>query len=409
MGLYVNTNVSALNAQRQLFNSSNAQSKALERLSSGFRINGASDDAAGLQISDRMTSQISGLNQAVRNANDGISLTQTAEGALEETTTNLQRIRQLAVQAKNGINRTEDNDALQQETDELLNEINRIANTTSFAGSNLLKGDFSASFMVGANAGQTINVGLTQFSGVGFGVSGLGISGLNLLTGASGSSGSNQIDSSTITGASTINANATYFNISDSDIGAGQSAEPGTYNYAVSSDGGATYQEITVEIVDGDSDATVRNFQDAFAGAGITTTVNVVSPTRSDGINGSTEFLIVDRSDNPGAGFGGSYDAPDVAANSGDTNSAISLIDGAISRIGQVRADLGSLQNRFQSTIRNLSNIVENVTSARSRIRDADFAAETAGLTKSQIMQQASITILSQANQRPQAALSLLG
>jgi flagellin len=275
MSLYVNTNVSALNAQRQLFDVSNKLSTSFERLSSGFRINGASDDAAGLQISDRMTSQIQGLNQAVRNANDAISLTQTAEGALSEVTTSLQRIRQLAVQSQNGINSSADRVALQKEVSALKTEMSRIATDTQFGGVDLLSGTYSAKFLVGANGGQTISVNLSRAGG-GYGTSGLSLS-----------------------------------------------------NLSVSSVAGAS--------------------------------------------------------------------------------AALTSIDSAISTIGGARADLGALQNRFQSTIRNLSSISENVSAARSRIRDTDFASETAELTRNQIIQQASVSVLSQANQRPQTALSLLG
>lgn len=281
MSLFVNTNVSSLNAQRQLFNTGNNLDTAFERLSSGFRINSAADDAAGLQITDRMTSQIQGLNQAVRNANDGISLAQTAEGAMAETTTALQRIRTLAIQSQNGINSSADRLALQKEVSALRTEISRIATTTQFAGVNVLTGSFSARFLVGANAGQTISVNLSSQALTRAGVNGFSATGLGI------------------------------------------------------------------------------------------TTDDVLTETNASGL--------------------------------------LSSVDSAISAIGGIRADLGALQNRFQSTIRNLSNISENVSAARSRIKDTDFATETAELTRNQILQQASTTILSQANQRPQAALSLLG
>ncbi|AFV84543.1 flagellin [Alteromonas mediterranea] len=274
MSLFVNTNVSSLNAQRQVFNVSNSLSTSFERLSSGFRINGASDDAAGLQITERMTSQIQGLDQAARNANDAISLTQTAEGALDESTTALQRIRTLAIQAQNGINSAEDRAALSSEITALKQEVSRIASYTEFAGLSILKGNFSAQFLVGANQGQTV----------------------------------------------------------------------------------------TVEIGD-----TANSF--GAAGLGVTGTVDT----------------------------------------DGNADTLLGQVDDALSKIGTVRSDLGALQNRFQSTIRNLSNISENVSAARSQIRDTDFATETASLTRNQIMQQASTTVLAQANQRPQAALSLLG
>ncbi|MBU3002111.1 flagellin [Paraglaciecola arctica] len=274
MSLFVSTNVSSLNATRQLFTSNNNLSTAFERLSSGFRINGAKDDAAGLQISNRLTTQVLGLDQAVRNANDAISLSQTIEGALAETTTALQRIRVLAVQSQNGINSSADRVALQKEVTALKNEMSRIASTTQFGGVNVLNGAFSSSFLVGANAGQTISVNVERSGG--FGASGLFVADTSVLTEAQ--------------------ASATMTSISE----------------------------------------------------------------------------------------------------------AISIVDAK-------RADLGALQNRFQSTIRNLSNISENVSAARSRIRDTDFAVETAELTRWQIIQQASVTVLGQANQRPQSALQLLG
>lgn len=274
MGLFVNTNVSSLNAQRQLFNSGTSLNTSFERLSSGFRINSAADDAAGLQISDRLTSQVQGLNQAVRNSNDAISLSQTAEGALQEVTQSLQRVRQLAVQSQSGINSSADRTALQSEVAALKQEISRISQNTQFAGNDILNGTFSAAFLVGANSGQSISINLSRTGG--FGASGLGLANTSVAT-------------------------------------------------------------------------------------------------------------------------------------TGEASAAITAIDNAISTIGSARADLGALQNRFQSTIRNLSNVAENLSGARSRIRDTDFATETAELTRNQIIQQASISVLSQANQRPQSALSLLG
>ena len=273
MSLFVNTNVSSLNATRQLFTSNNNLNTAFERLSSGLRINSAKDDAAGLQISNRLSTQILGLNQAVRNANDGISVSQTIEGALAETTSALQRIRVLAVQSQNGINSPADRVALQKEVTALKDEMSRIASTSQFGGVNVLDGLFSSSFLVGANAGQTISINVERSGG--FGASGLNVANTSVLTEAQAS-------------------------------------------------------------------ATL------------------------------------------------------IAA-----SQAISIVDAQ-------RADLGAIQNRFQSTIRNLSNISENVSAARSRIRDTDFAVETANLTRFQIIQQASITVLGQANQRPQAALQLL-
>jgi flagellin len=274
MSIYVNTNVSSLNAQRQLFSSSLGLNTAFERLSSGMRINSAKDDAAGLQIVDRMTSQIQGLDQAIRNANDGISLAQVAEGAMTEITNSLQRIRVLSIQSQNGINSTTERNALDLEAQALIEEISRIAATSEFAGVNILRGGFSSAFLVGAAAGQTISINLSRTDGYG----------------SEGLLGSGLISLTTVAGAA----------------------------------------------------------------------------------------------------------------------SALAVIDGAISAVNSTRAELGAIQNRFESTIRNLANISENVSAARSRIRDTDFAAETASLTQWQIIQQASTSILAQANQRPQAALQLL-
>ena len=293
MALYVNTNVSSLNAQRQLAGSSRDLDVAFQRLSSGKRINSAADDAAGLQISDRLTSQINGLNQSVRNANDGISLAQTAEGALDETTNMLQRMRTLSIQSANGSNSEKDRVALQQEMSQLAKEINRIADTTTFGGTNLLDGTYQGIFQVGADANQTISFTM-EFGGR-----------------------NNSIDYQTNNG----------FTMS-----------------GLSNQASSQVSEIS---------------------ASVSTMVNA--------------------------------------------QSMIAIVDSMISAVDFKRAELGAIQNRFSSTITNLSNISENVSAARARVRDADFAQETANLTSTQILQQASSTILAQANQRPQTALSLLG
>ena len=283
MSLVINTNVASLNAQRNLNSSQSALHKSMQRLSSGLRINSAKDDAAGLAISDRMTSQIRGLNQAVRNANDGISMAQTAEGALQETGNLLQRMRELAVQAANDTNTDDDRASLDAEFKQLQAEIDRIATTTSFNNQTLLSGKFSndggtgapAVFHIGANASQTISLEIGAAT-----------------TGALGS---------------------------------------GTHVSALS-----------------------------------------------------------------------------LAARS-DANSSISILDAAISDVDSLRGNLGAVMNRLESTISNLSNVAENITASRSRIVDADIAQETSAMTKNNILQQAGVSVLAQANQAPQLALSLLG
>ena len=304
MSMYINTNVSSLNAQRNMSTTSKSLDTSYTRLASGLRINSAKDDAAGLQISNRLTSQINGLDQGNRNANDGISLSQTAEGAMDEVTSMLQRMRTLAQQSSNGTNNSSDRSALQQEYSQLSKEIDRVAKDTTFGGKNVLNGDSANTFafQVGADAGQTIAIKLSSFS---FGVAG--------------------IAGQTTTGAKTATWNSA------------------TSSYTITSGGALTWSSI-----------------------------NSISTADK---------------------------AQTVLAN----------IDSMIKTVDSKRAELGAVQNRLDSTVRNQSNISENVSAARSRIRDADFATETANMTKQNILQQAASSVLAQANQRPQSALSLLG
>jgi flagellin len=272
MAITINTNVASLNAQRNLNTSQSSLNTSMQRLSSGLRINSAKDDAAGLGISDRMTSQIRGLNQAVRNANDGISLAQTAEGALQESTNILQRMRELAVQSANDTNSEEDRTSLNEEMSQLIDELDRIADTTTFNGRGLLNGSVAgALFQVGADAGQQISMSIAS------------------------------------------------------------------------------------------ADATAL------------------------GVNAET------------------------VSTQAAADSAITVIDSAIGTIDTIRGELGAIQNRFESTIANLSNVSENMSAARSRILDADIAQETSNMTTQNILQQAGVSVLAQANQSPQLALSLLG
>lgn len=306
MAMYINTNVSSLNAQRNLLNSGKSLDTSYTRLASGLRINSAKDDAAGLQISNRLTSQINGLDQGNRNANDGISMAQTGEGAMDEVTSMLQRMRTLAQQSANGSNSTDDRGALQKEMNQLGAEIDRISNDTTFAGTKLLDGNYKGSFQVGAYANQTIGFDLT-----------------NAGTGA-------------------------------------------TKGFSIKGIAGTAGKFVT--------------------GTGSTATSTAVSSIFK----------------------GGSAGAIDITKQSTAQN-VLASVDKMIGVVDSKRAELGAVQNRLDSTIRNQSNISENVSAARSRIRDADFATETANMTKQNILQQAASSVLAQANQRPQAALSLLG
>ena len=348
MALYVNTNISSKNAQRMLANSTNSLDTSYKRLASGLRINSAKDDAAGLQISNRLTSQINGLEQGNRNAQDGISYAQTAEGAMDEMTTMFQRIRTLALQSANGTNSAKDRQALQEEVTQLCSEIDRIAKDTTFGGEKILNGEAVAandlsitdataaakgtkaiSFQVGADANQTIGIKLS-------------------MTGDA-------------TDANTTAATQVGFNMNGFTL-----ALKG--DIKITPAGGGT-------------------------AAGIVDTNIVAEGTE----NNTTGFIK-----------SGDSITFDISTAEGAQN-VLANIDLYIAAVDSKRAELGAVQNRLESTIRNQSNVAENVSDARSRIRDTDFATETANMTQTSIIQQASQSILSQANQRPQLALSLLG
>ena len=335
MALYVNTNVSSINAQRKLANSTLALNTSYQRLSSGLRINSSKDDAAGLQISDRLTAQINGLNQGNRNANDGIALAQTIEGALDETTNMLQRIRTLAVQAANGTNTAKDRQALQEEVKALSHEISRIAKKTTFAGAQVLDGG-------GAN---TLMREVAQAGGGG---------------------------------------------------GGGQAAKKYEYFFQV---GANAKDEITLQCGSFTMKGIMSMVNDGIANANqkLQFKENAADAAGNNGFG-----LISTKADTPSLAYW-AVSTPEVA------QKTLQYIDLFIETVDSKRAALGAIQNRMESTIRNQSSISENESDARSRIRDTDFASETAALTQNQIIQQASQTILTQANQRPTVALNLLG
>ncbi|HJY38321.1 MAG TPA: flagellin [Steroidobacteraceae bacterium] len=382
----INTNVMSLNAQRNLSTSGGALATALQRLSSGLRINSAKDDAAGLAIAERFTTQIRGLNQAARNANDGISLAQTGEGALAEITNNLQRIRELAVQAANSTNSASDREALNQEVEQRLAEIQRVASQTSFNGQKILDGSFgTAAFQVGANAGETISIGLNT----------------SMKKDAIG-----QVAKATGT-----------VDVTDPD------GDPDTDD-AVSADAPLSVADDDFTIAVGDGDAvqltgdyeSVQDLVDAInskvsgASAWIDSDNHVV-------IASSEDLTIVTANDAATllAGVADATVAADTdfltaisVESAGDANDAIVRVDSALTSVSALRSTLGAIQNRFESTITNLTTAAENLTASRSRIQDADFAQETAALTRAQILQQAGTAILAQANAVPQNVLSLL-
>jgi len=478
MALSVNTNVASLNGQRNLSKSSMALETSMQRLSSGLRINSAKDDAAGLQIANRLTSQINGLNVAQRNANDGISMAQTAEGAMQESANILQRMRDLSLQAANGSNSSDDRAALQKEVSALQQELTRIAETTKFGGTSLLDGTFGTKqFQVGANANETINVSLGNMAADAIGaheikgpatstVSSLGdVQTVSLANNHNTTADTLNINGSSITvaggsGAATIadsiNAagngvtaeakiDTTIAGITSASTGVIEIKKGGTAvdTYDLSTYGGdmerlakdmqqdgynAVYDATTgisfeAEDIDGIDVTGTDTSGFTIGGTAITTAASAfsmsaelnLSSADKIGISGNTADELFGTGTATIASTGGtsaltSVEPIDISgATSDGAQDAIKAIDAALAQIDEQRADLGAVQNRFGHTISNLANVAENVSASRSRIQDTDYALETAQLTRNQIMQQAGTSILSQANQLPQAAISLLG
>lgn len=541
----INTNVLSLNAQRNLSNSQNSLATSLQRLSSGLRINSAKDDAAGLAISNRFSTQVRGLNVAVRNANDGISLAQTTEGALSEVTTNLQRIRDLAVQAANDTNSQSDRQSLQNEVDQLVSEIQRISESTEFNGKNILDGSAGTlNFQIGANANQTVGInavdarvtrlgsqaGALQTTGIRVsadeGAADAGTQGIQeqaaglFDTAVAGDGTNDDIRISTDTIAAVNIADAKYggtisstttadlTNLSSANHGGGLAKDIAARINAIAASGDLAGVSASATTSFRSSDLNAADYSGTAVAAAGSRTVAAGSLTNgqlqingvdvgpvsfqandadgslTDAINSKSDQtgvtasidngeLVLTASDGRdivltvneagaenlfGAGAAGSFDAgfadlrvtgvlkvsaedtiTVASAGTGDlsdgglntlaennvqgtgtiaslditsvagANSALGAIDSALQQVDGFRSELGAVQNRLESTIRNLSNVSENLSAANSRVLDADFAAETANLTKAQILQQAGVSVLSQANALPQQVLSLLG
>lgn len=391
MALTVNTNIASLNTQRNLNTSSKALDTSLQRLSTGSRINSAKDDAAGLQIANRLTSQINGLNVAVKNSNDGISMSQTAEGALQQSTSILQRMRDLSLQAANGSNSDSERTALNSEVTELKKELDRISNTTTFGGKKLLDGSFeTTTFQVGSAANETISVKIDEMSTD-------SLKGEFYESTATASTGT-ATASGSVSVAMTVNGSATTVkaNIKVGATGAEVTQAIATaINDANKGIGAFVQDDGSLKII---SQKNTAGDDNALSALDITGTV--------DGITLSTATVTTGVPATAGETL--KISDLDVSTVEG-AQTAVMAIDQAIQKIDSQRADLGAVQNRFENTIGNLQNIAENVSAARGRIQDTDFAAETANLTKNQILQQAGTAILAQANQLPQAVLSLLG
>ncbi len=497
MAQVINTNIASLNAQRNLGTSQTALATSLQRLSSGLRINSAKDDAAGLAISERFTAQVRGLNQAMRNANDATSMSQTAEGALVETANALQRIRELAVQAANDTNSSSDRAALQAEVSQLQQEINRIANTTQFNGKNLLDGNFAGqNFHVGANSNQTIGVSISDAKATAIGDNRVAETGtLNVAVAAAAGAGARVANTVlgteelTITGslgtvttttvaagdsaytlANLVNSNTASTNVSAKAVtkatlgtlsaagsvsftlfgsnatGVAISATVGSTtdlsslndainNYAATTgitstvSGGTLtltseqgYDISITDMLNGGTATMAFQALDGFSGAtsGAAQTLGAAVGTDSSTVGGTLRFSSSSSFTVTSAAAGGIFAATTANASSltavssisvgtqSGANSAIDIIDSALQTINSQRASLGAIQNRIASTISNLQTTSENLSASRSRIQDADFAMETANLTRAQILQQAGVAMLAQANALPNNVLTLL-
>ncbi|MFS1863164.1 flagellin [Vibrio lentus] len=377
MAITVNTNVSALVAQRNLSNANNMLNQSLERLASGSRINSAKDDAAGLQISNRLEAQMSGIDVAVRNANDGISIMQTAEGAMNETTNIMQRMRDLSLQASNGSNSQSERTAIQEEVTALNDELNRIAETTSFGGKKLLNGSFgSSSFQIGGSSGEAVQIGLK-----------------NMRTDDINMGGFSYVANGMASDSWEVKSNQNDMTISFTD----RFGQP---------------QEITINAKAGDDIeelATYINGQTDLVSASVNDEGQLQIYMSGEDTAGTISFSGSLASElSMSAGYYESVDDINVT-DVGGAQRAVSILDTAMKYVDSHRSELGAMQNRFDHAINNLENVHENLATSNSRIKDTDYAKETTQMLKQQILQQVSTTILAQAKQAPNLALTLLG
>ncbi|EBH9918896.1 FliC/FljB family flagellin [Salmonella enterica subsp. enterica serovar Cerro] len=421
MAQVINTNSLSLLTQNNLNKSQSALGTAIERLSSGLRINSAKDDAAGQAIANRFTSNIKGLSQASRNANDGISIAQTTEGALNEINNNLQRVRELSVQAANGSNSGSDLKSIQDEIDQRLNEINRVAEQTDFNGKKVLSQDGQLTIQVGANDGETITIDLQKID-----KTELGLDKLDVTKGIATtvSSGASVVGDVKIAAADFDNAKTTGGPAADKL----SLTKDDTGNYFVKDDTAtAKYYAATVDMTTGkisfDSD------KDVTATAGTPPAVTTLSrEVKFDGADLKADQSLVKYKDDKGKDLyaiqtldkdgNATFKSVTFAADGKTTEgTAVDLaanvdplakIDDALKTVDAFRSQLGAVQNRFESAITNLGNTVNNLSSARSRIEDSDYATEVSNMSRAQILQQAGTSVLAQANQVPQNVLSLL-
>ena len=375
MGQVINTNTLSLLTQNNLSKSQSALNTSIQRLSSGLRINSAKDDAAGQAIANRFSASIRGLTQAQHNANDGISLAQTTEGALNEVNNNLQRIRELTVQAANGSNSAADKVSIQAEITQRLAEINRTSTATDFNGTKVLSANQSLTVQVGANDGETINIQLKKMDSAALGLTGFNVSGLSdTLTSYSSTNATTGVTTTVAFANSAVNT-------------AGLTSTTNTAASAMTVHGlGAATNGVYAAYAVQDTDGKLYR-------AGVNTTTGVVTANLSDTTTLATAA----------AGY-----VTDALANKSATSSPLTIVDAALATVDALRGDLGAVQNRFDSVISNLGTTVNNLQSSMSRIQDADYATEVSNMTRAQILQQAGTSVLAKANQSTQGVMALL-
>ena len=394
MPLSINTNIASLTAQRAMLNTGRELETAFERLSTGKRVNTAVDDAAGLAIAERLTGRINGLNQAIRNANDGVSVVQIAEGAQDEVTTIIQRLRDLAVQGANSSLSATERSFLETEADKLLQSMTQAAGMAEFSGNELLLGNtgttdtdgsaiaFSGVFQVGPNEGDTVTIETVRCHPA------------SLFD-----SGKKEVVTFQVS-----DANATAMNNTTISL----NLAGGTATLALA-DGDDTVAEIAAKL-EASTDAVINLYNFAADGNTITATKKLVGAVANTGntITMANSTLLTGDVTTQGSATNATADAILDFSTQAGCQDAITTIQNAYDKVAKNRAQLGAVQAQMESTIRNLANVVENTTAARSRIQDADFAAETAALTRAQMLQQAATSILAQANAQPQSVLELI-
>ncbi|CFQ86931.1 flagellin [Yersinia frederiksenii] len=392
----INTNSLSLMTQNNLNKSQSSLGTAIERLSSGLRINSAKDDAAGQAIANRFTSNIKGLTQAARNANDGISIAQTTEGSLNEINNNLQRVRELTVQAQTGSNSSSDLTSIQDEISQRLSEIDRVSSQTQFNGTKVLAENTTMNIQVGANDGETISINLQKIDSQSLGLGSFSVSGVtNSLTALTSTTG----------GTTTTTA----IDMKGVEDAAGKGATVHGVGTADATTG--AYTDYVIRTSDG------KQYQGAVnATSGAVTFKDTDIAGKAAAVTAAVAAAVADPSDTALAAavttaktaFTTSLDGKQYTPAGAATASPLETLDSAIKQVDGFRSQLGAVQNRFESAVTNLNNTVNNLTSARSRIEDADYATEVSNMSRAQILQQAGTSVLSQANQVPQTVLSLL-